>query len=370
MEVLKSLRDRMAELSDLGAAQMLAEWDQLVMMPRRGRRGAGAAARHAGAPEPRAGDRRRDRRVARPSSSGALLDELDRDIVRLARRDWERARHVPDELAVELAQASAAGSGELARARASRRLRGLRARAGAQRASWRERTASAWPRTGRERLRRRCSATTTSACAPTSCAACSRRSRRGSRRSSPRRERALAAPLAGGARGGAGSGGRRRCCAASASTTASWRVDVSAHPVHGLGRPARQPRDDALRRRRGRVAAELAARVRACALRAPDRPGARAHEPRHAARRCRSTSPRASCGRTTSRAVRAFAEVLAAELGDGRLRRERRRSCTRRSSASQPSLIRVSADPLTYPLHIILRFELELAMIEGDARRR
>ncbi len=31
----------------------------------------------------------------------------------------------------------------------------------------------------------------------------------------------------------------------------------------------------------------------------------------------------------------------------------------------EPSLIRVSADPLTYPLHIILRFELELAMIEG-----
>jgi carboxypeptidase Taq len=32
----------------------------------------------------------------------------------------------------------------------------------------------------------------------------------------------------------------------------------------------------------------------------------------------------------------------------------------------QPSLIRVSADPLTYPLHIILRFELELAMVEGE----
>ena len=32
----------------------------------------------------------------------------------------------------------------------------------------------------------------------------------------------------------------------------------------------------------------------------------------------------------------------------------------------EPSLIRVSADPLTYPLHIILRFELELAMIEGE----
>jgi carboxypeptidase Taq len=32
----------------------------------------------------------------------------------------------------------------------------------------------------------------------------------------------------------------------------------------------------------------------------------------------------------------------------------------------EPTLIRVSADPLTYPLHIILRFELELALIEGQ----
>jgi carboxypeptidase Taq len=32
----------------------------------------------------------------------------------------------------------------------------------------------------------------------------------------------------------------------------------------------------------------------------------------------------------------------------------------------EPSLIRVSADPVTYPLHIVLRFELELALIEGD----
>ena len=32
----------------------------------------------------------------------------------------------------------------------------------------------------------------------------------------------------------------------------------------------------------------------------------------------------------------------------------------------EPSLIRVSADPLTYPLHIVLRFELELALVEGD----
>jgi carboxypeptidase Taq len=32
----------------------------------------------------------------------------------------------------------------------------------------------------------------------------------------------------------------------------------------------------------------------------------------------------------------------------------------------QAGPIRVSADPLTYPLHIVVRFELELALIEGE----
>jgi carboxypeptidase Taq len=61
----------------------------------------------------------------------------------------------------------------------------------------------------------------------------------------------------------------------------------------------------------------------------------------------------------------AFAEVLATELATagfpvtpGELRAT--------LTGVEPSLIRVSADPLTYPLHIILRFELELALIEGD----
>src|SRR6202008_880220 len=34
------------------------------------------------------------------------------------------------------------------------------------------------------------------------------------------------------------------------------------------------------------------------------------------------------------------------------------------------SLVRVSADALTYPLHIILRFGLERAMIEGELEAR
>jgi carboxypeptidase Taq len=62
---------------------------------------------------------------------------------------------------------------------------------------------------------------------------------------------------------------------------------------------------------------------------------------------------------------RAFAEVLAAELGAGGFPvapAELHATLT----GVEPSAIRVSADPLTYPLHIILRFELELALIEGD----
>ena len=59
-----------------------------------------------------------------------------------------------------------------------------------------------------------------------------------------------------------------------------------------------------------------------------------------------------------------FAEVLAAELRNGGFAV----SAPDLHGALvgvQPSLIRVSADPVTYPLHIVLRFELELALIEG-----
>ena len=61
----------------------------------------------------------------------------------------------------------------------------------------------------------------------------------------------------------------------------SWRVDVSAHPFSTAMALRRQPRDHALQRRRRGVAPELAARVRPCAVRAPGRARARAHEPRH-----------------------------------------------------------------------------------------
>jgi carboxypeptidase Taq len=61
----------------------------------------------------------------------------------------------------------------------------------------------------------------------------------------------------------------------------------------------------------------------------------------------------------------AFAPVLAAELRAGgfEIAPEALHAAI---TAVEPSLIRVSADPLTYPLHIVLRFDLEVALIEGS----
>ena len=230
------------------------------------------------------------------------LDGLDRDIVRLARRDWERARRVPEELAAELARASAEGQQSWQAARAADDFAWFAPALERNVELAREYGACVAERRA-ERRTRRCSATTTSACAPTSCAASSGRSREAlpplvgaaSERSPPR---TLEVPVA-------------AQQAAVAGTLARLGVDELElargrlrAPLHGLDRDAGHARDDPLQRRQRRVAAELAARVRPRAVRAPDRPGARPGRTSAAAPRCRSTSRRASCGRTTSRAAR------------------------------------------------------------------
>src|SRR3954471_6981461 len=110
MPALESLRDRLAELADLSALGRLAAWDQRTMMPPGG---APARAYLLATLERLAHERATDDEL------GAWLDELesgadglgeiDRDVVRLARRDWDQRRRVPGELAAELAQASAEG---------------------------------------------------------------------------------------------------------------------------------------------------------------------------------------------------------------------------------------------------------------------
>ena len=103
---LDALRARLAELADLSLLGHLAAWDQRTMMP------------------PAGGAERADQfaTLSRLHHERATADEvgewlealdgadrragrLDRDVVRLARRDYDRQKRVPGDLAAELAQA-------------------------------------------------------------------------------------------------------------------------------------------------------------------------------------------------------------------------------------------------------------------------
>lgn len=117
---LAELRELLAEAGDLATAAELMRWDQEVMMPRGG--GDARAAQLATLGRV-AHERLTDDRV------GELLEEL-RDyeatltagtdeacLIRVARRDFEKARRVPGELVSELAHASASGQQEWEHAR-------------------------------------------------------------------------------------------------------------------------------------------------------------------------------------------------------------------------------------------------------------
>src|SRR4051794_5523259 len=108
MTAIDALRSRLAELSDLSALSRLAAWDQRTMMPVEG---AESRAFQLATVERLSHDLATSDELGAwlAEIDGASLDEVDRDVVRLARRDFERARRVPRELAGELAQAGAEG---------------------------------------------------------------------------------------------------------------------------------------------------------------------------------------------------------------------------------------------------------------------
>lgn len=178
---LQELRARLAELADLTSVQMLLEWDQQVMMPSEG---APARAQQLGALARLAHERATAEEIGRwlDRLTEAELGEIDRDVVRLARRDWERARRVPDELAAELARASTDGQESW---RAAREQDDFAAFAPALERNVRlaREYASCVAATGRAATRR-CSTTTTSASRPHSFAPSSTRSPRPCLRSS------------------------------------------------------------------------------------------------------------------------------------------------------------------------------------------
>jgi carboxypeptidase Taq len=362
MDAMLRLRERMAELSDLGAIQMLLDWDQMVMMPADG---AGARAQQLGAlarlRHERATAAEIGRWLVELDTARGELDEIDRDIVRLARRDWERARRVPDELAAELAQASAAGQESWQKAREaddfaafapalSRNVELARAYAQAvaqDGESLYEALLADYDyglRTAELRgvfgaLGERLPALAAQA-----------------RVHSP--PRTLEVPVS--AQQAAVQATLRRF----GVDERSWRVDVSAHPFTawigaGDSRITTRYND-------GQVESLLSS----------------LHEYGHALyeRQVDARLARTNLGGGTSMSVHesqsklwenhvarspAFAEVLAAELATGGFAvapAELHAALV----GVQPGPIRVSADPLTYPLHIVARFELELALVEGD----
>jgi carboxypeptidase Taq len=110
MSALDALRGRMAELADLRSLASLASWDQRTMMPAEG----SATRAHTMSTLERISHERSTADevggwIAAVEADGDGLGDLDRDILRLARRDFDRATRVPIDLAAELAQASAEG---------------------------------------------------------------------------------------------------------------------------------------------------------------------------------------------------------------------------------------------------------------------
>ncbi|MEX2196752.1 MAG: carboxypeptidase M32 [Thermoleophilaceae bacterium] len=111
-DALTQLRERLGEVSDLGSAATLLDWDQETTMP------AGGAAARA---EATATVRRLAHERFTDPALGELLESLrehegslppdsdDASLVRVARRRHEKARRVPAELAGELARAESLG---------------------------------------------------------------------------------------------------------------------------------------------------------------------------------------------------------------------------------------------------------------------
>jgi carboxypeptidase Taq len=360
VDALRELSERTAELADLARIEMLATWDQLVMMPSDG---AEARAHQLSSLSRLAHERACDQQIGiwLDELEEAPLDELHRDMVRLARRDWQRAVRVPAELAAARAAAGVAGqqSWQVARANddfaafapALQRNVELAREYGRCLVDdgsrpYEELLADYDFGLGAEALRELFGAL----------AAQLPELADEARTHSPRRE--LAVPVE-----------TQRAAVMSVLRRVgidehSWRVDVSAHPFTAwIG-----PRDTRLTTRYndGNVESLLSS----------------LHEYGHALyeRQIDPSLARTNLGRGTSMSIHesqsklwenhvarsgAFAEVLAGELhsaGFATTAGELHATLT----GVEPSPIRVSADPLTYPLHIILRFELEFALIEDE----
>jgi carboxypeptidase Taq len=360
MTDLEKLRERTAELADLECVQMLLGWDQQVTMPSEG---AEARSQQLGTVARLNHELARDEELGQwlERLDGITLDGVDSDIARLARRDWERARRVPDALAAELASAGAEGQQRWQEARAADDFSMFAPALERNVTLAREYGAlvaddGCTPYEGllgdydfgvrADDLRSLFAALADGLLALVDDA----------ERYSPPLTLQVPVP--------AQQGAVDSTLARLGVDAAGWRVDVSAHPFTAwIGRGDTRI---TTRYSDGDVESLLSS----------------LHEYGHALYE-RQIDPeliRTNLGRGTSMSVHesqsklwenhvarsaAFAELLAGELGAAGFQiapAELHASLT----GVQRSLIRVTADALTYPLHIVLRFELELALIGGD----
>jgi carboxypeptidase Taq len=102
---MDELLERLAEVSDLEQAGVVLGWDQEVCMPPAGAEGRGELRATVGR---LAHERFTDERMGELLATAAPRDEIEADIVRICRRDYDRARRVPGELVAELARSSSA----------------------------------------------------------------------------------------------------------------------------------------------------------------------------------------------------------------------------------------------------------------------
>jgi carboxypeptidase Taq len=357
---LDALRARAAELNDLRLVTQLVGWDQRTMMPATGgpERAEQLATLQRIAHERFTADEVGEWLSDLDGADG--LGDVDRDLVRVTKRDYDRSKLVPTELAAEMAQASAAGQDawEVARAEddfekfapvLKRNIELLRRYAecipgfdspydtllqdydhGLTTARIQEvfgELRAALPPLVAERA---------AASAP----------------------RSLDIPVA--AQQAAVTGVLTRF----GVDPSGWRIDVSSHPFStnvGLldSRITTRYED-------GQLESLLAAM----------------HEFGHSLydRQVGPELARTPLADGTSMSIHesqsklwenhvgrnpAFAGVLAAELTDAGYA-VTATDITATLLAVKPSLIRVSADEATYPLHIVMRFELERALIDGD----
>jgi carboxypeptidase Taq len=109
---LSVLRERLAELSDLSRTALVLGWDQRVSMPPRGTEARAEALATLGRI---AHERFTDPEIGRlldrltPFGESLPYDSDDASLIRVTRRDWEKARRVPADLRVELTRAAARG---------------------------------------------------------------------------------------------------------------------------------------------------------------------------------------------------------------------------------------------------------------------